>query len=352
MPNILLFSHKHLGRKYPSRKWQGETWLGEKWLGKKWPGKTCPSSSNNNTLSKNSKKPTLARIMLMSAITIYGCLSTVSYAQTNAPQGSHTSTLGPSNVNAKATTGTPVDSSKPLAKTTEKNNNSLTLLWDAYDNILKHHVSDGTVDYQGLAQSQPFKHFMARLRQHKPADNYTAGSDKHSATQHQKTAFFINVYNALTLELITNNMPLESIKDIGGWFSSPWKIDLFAYQGQLLNLNDIEHKILRKLGEPRIHFAINCASISCPVLRNEAYRAGQLDTQLQEQQWQFINSPLGVQQVDGTGARVSKIFDWFEEDWGAQAQILHLIRSNHAKGQQIQHISGYLPYNWQLNEAK
>ncbi len=237
-------------------------------------------------------------------------------------------------------------------------------LWDQYDKILKQYVVGNRVDYEGLSTSGSFKEFMQALRQHpspfgQGSKYLTLGATPtveqlHAIAEPQKQraiAFFINSYNALTLELVAGRIPLESIKDIGGWCSSPWKIALFEHNGQLISLDEIEHKILRNLNEPRIHFAINCASISCPLLRGEAYRAERLNAQLSEQQAQFINSSSGVQINQGK-ARISKIFDWFEEDWGSKGKILQLLCETHENGSAIERISGYLPYNWGLNEAK
>jgi Protein of unknown function, DUF547 len=138
-------------------------------------------------------------------------------------------------------------------------------------------------------------------------------------TKPQRMAFLINAYNGFTLELILQNYPTKSIKDIGGTFDDRWKRKFFKLFGQDSYLNKIEHEMLRKPGafdEPRVHFAVNCASIGCPALRDEAFTADKIDKQLEEQTTRFLSDRSRNRYDTKSGKlEVSMIFKWFKEDW-------------------------------------
>ncbi len=139
-------------------------------------------------------------------------------------------------------------------------------------------------------------------------------------------AFLINAYNAFTVKLVTENYPLDSIKEIGGVFGSPWAQAFIPLFGQTLTLNQIEHSMIREPGvfdESRIHFAVNCASIGCPALRSEAYVASELDAQLQDSQRRFL-SDRSRNRFDAAAGhfRVSKIVDWDADDFANQSGSL------------------------------
>ena len=136
----------------------------------------------------------------------------------------------------------------------------------------------------------------------------------------ERQAFLINAYNAFTVELILTRYPdLKSIKDLGSVFSSPWKPKWVPLLGAQVSLDDIEHAMLRQRGvydDPRVHFGVNCASIGCPALREEAFVATRLDAQLDEQALRFM-SDRTRNRYNPQRARLelSKIFDWFGEDF-------------------------------------
>ena len=136
----------------------------------------------------------------------------------------------------------------------------------------------------------------------------------------QKLAFLINAYNAFTVELILTRYPkLESIKDLGSVFQSPWKPKWVPLLGTKVSLDDIEHEMLRKRGaydDPRVHFAVNCASIGCPALREEAFVATRLDAQLDKQTLRFMSDRTRNRYNASRGRlELSKIFDWYGEDF-------------------------------------
>lgn len=170
------------------------------------------------------------------------------------------------------------------------------------------------------------------------------------AAQPEKTKnYWINVYNFLTIDLIVKTGEKESIKNLGSPFQSAWKKYSWDIGGTAYTLDQIEHKILRPMGDPRIHFVINCASISCPDLRQEAYRMDRLDVQLDEQTWLALaNTGKGLRR-DGNTVYVSRIFEWFAEDF----------KNGDVRGWLLDYPLVELPftlkfmdYDWSLNTAK
>lgn len=196
----------------------------------------------------------------------------------------------------------------------------------AWSQLLKRHVrlrgnTPGAVhaselDYRGLAAERPaLKAYLAALSS-VPRRSFEAWS------REARLAFLINAYNAFTVELILTAYPkLASIKDLGSLLRSPWKQSWIPLLGETRSLDDIEHQLIRPVfREPRVHFALNCASRGCPLLREEAYRGdepGRLEAQLQEQLQRFLTD-RSRQRVEGGQLRVSKLFDWYAEDFAPQ----------------------------------
>ncbi|MCP4296598.1 MAG: DUF547 domain-containing protein [Proteobacteria bacterium] len=179
-------------------------------------------------------------------------------------------------------------------------------------------------------------------------------------TTQQQLAFLINAYNGLTIKLILTKYPdLKSIKDLGGFFSSPWSKEFFTLFGVKQNLDYIEHTLLRKkFSEPRIHFAIVCASIGCPALKNEAYLPATLDQQLEMGTLNFLQdeSRNRFDEKNKT-LLISKIFDWFKEDFEKKDGSVKQFVSRYITKKQSIRVTimkeevdvGYLEYNWNLN---
>ncbi len=139
-------------------------------------------------------------------------------------------------------------------------------------------------------------------------------------TRAERQAFLINAYNAFTVELILTRYPdLKSIKDLGSLLGSPWKTKWITLLGTKVSLDDIEHAMLRKRGDhddPRVHFAVNCASIGCPALREEAFVASRLEAQMDEQTLRFMSDRTRNRYNAQRGRlELSKIFDWYGEDF-------------------------------------
>ena len=187
----------------------------------------------------------------------------------------------------------------------------------ALTTLLKKHVVviDGgkstKVKYTELKKDQP------QLKNYLDSLSSVKESEFNAWSKAQQMAFLINAYNAFTLELILQNYPVKSIKDIGGTFDNRWKRKFFKLFGQDFYLDKIEHEMLRKAGsynEVRVHYAANCASIGCPALREEAYVADRLDAQLEEQAVRFLSDRSRNRFSKGK-LEVSMIFKWFDTDW-------------------------------------
>ena len=174
-------------------------------------------------------------------------------------------------------------------------------------------------------------------------------------SKEEKLSCWINVYNILAVKMVADNYPVESIKDVGNLFRPVWKRPAGVVAGKMRTLNEIEHEILREMGEPRIHVAIVCASVSCPDLRAEAFTPDRLDTQLDEQMKAFLVNPGKGLRYDAKKNRVyiSAIFDWFEGDFKAQGGVIGYI-SRYLEPAVATKIKGaklsYLKYNWNVND--
>ena len=175
----------------------------------------------------------------------------------------------------------------------------------------------------------------------------------------EQRAYWINFYNALTIDVVLDNYPVKSIRDIGGGLFSPgpWKKPLVTVEGKRLSLDNIEHDILRKRWkDPRVHYAVNCASMSCPNLMAKPFTAANLDKMLTQGGRDYVNHKRGANVVNGK-LRLSQIYSWYRRDFGANdAEVIaHIAAYAEAplKKQlaQIDEIDGY-DYDWSLNEAK
>jgi hypothetical protein len=177
--------------------------------------------------------------------------------------------------------------------------------------VISNHGSASQVDYQGMMQDRKqLKHYLGQLQSVTP-EAFSSWQKK------QQLAFLINAYNAWTVELILSNYPVESIKEIGSWFQSPWKQRFIPLLGKIRTLDEIEHELIRgspQYHEPRIHFAVNCASIGCPALRNEAYTGSKLEYQLTDATRLFLSDQTRNVFKDNT-LYLSKIFKWYKEDF-------------------------------------
>lgn len=170
------------------------------------------------------------------------------------------------------------------------------------------------------------------------------------ASKEEKLAFYINTYNILALKMVLDHWPVDSIKDVGNLLSPVWKKTAGMIGGQEVSLDAIENEVLRPMGEPRIHFAIVCASVSCPDLRTEPYTSEKLNAQLETQAKSFLNNAKKGLNDDGKVIHVSKIFDWFEKDFKAVGGIEALIHQ-HRSGLSKSAIKADIEYDWSLNSV-
>ena len=181
--------------------------------------------------------------------------------------------------------------------------------------------------------------------------------DPRTYSKAEQKAYWINLYNALTVDLVLEHYPIKSITKIGPWYRfGPWDMDITRVAGQKLTLNDIEHRILRPLWEDsRIHYAVNCASIGCPDLSAVVFTAANTDQMLDELARRFIRQEKGMSWVDGR-LTLSRIYEWYEKDFVDQeGVVLHLLRfSSRGNAQRLKKYTGVIQYQyeWGLNELK
>ncbi|MFO7743963.1 MAG: DUF547 domain-containing protein [Psychroflexus sp.] len=211
-----------------------------------------------------------------------------------------------------------------------------------WEKLLKTYVNEkGNVDYKAFRENEnKLDAYLDLLNKNPPEKSWT---------DNQKKAYLINAYNAFTVKLIIDNYPLESIRDIGGFFSNPFSMEFAKIGGKGYSLDDIEKGMLLKMGDPRVHFAVNCASESCPKLVNEAYVADKLDEQLNTASKSFVNSDKN--KLSKTKVELSKIFKWYASDFEKNGQSVIDFINQYSKEKINEDASiSYLPYSWKLNE--
>jgi hypothetical protein len=168
----------------------------------------------------------------------------------------------------------------------------------------------------------------------------------------EQYAYWVNLYNALTVDLILENYPIKSITKLGGLFSfGPWGDEIARVAGKTLTLNDIEHRILRPIwNDPRTHYAVNCASLGCPNLQPLAFTASNQEMLLAQAAGSFINSRKGVS-ITGNKGELSSIYDWFIDDFGGQEGLKeHLLKYRPSLTVDLKKVT--FDYDWSLNEQK
>jgi hypothetical protein len=229
-----------------------------------------------------------------------------------------------------------------------------------FTEILKDHLTEGMVNYAALKEDGRLIEYTNFLESINPD---TIKNDD------LRLAYWINAYNAFTLKIISENYPLESINDLhkGGLIlghilgTTIWDHEFIVINGKELSLNNIEHDIIRKeFKEPRIHFALVCAAISCPLLRNEAYEGDKLNKQLEYEAFKFFRDVERNNFNDETKtAYLSKILSWFEEDFGNNDEEVLRYVANFAPEEFKESLINetdkwdidYLSYNWDLNDS-
>lgn len=212
------------------------------------------------------------------------------------------------------------------------------IMHEAFNSLLQKHVNNaGNVNYNGFkGDRKALLEYISLLGENLPKEDWS---------KNEKLAYWMNAYNAMTIDLILRNQPLSSIKDI----KKPWDQRLWKLGEKYYNLNEIEHQILRKMGDARIHFGINCASFSCPPLLNEAFVPAKVDRQLDKVARKFINDK-SRNMIAADSVEISKIFNWFAKDFKTNGSIIDYLNlfstvtiSKNAKVK-------YMDYDWALNK--
>jgi len=220
-----------------------------------------------------------------------------------------------------------------------------------YAELLDKHTRDGLVDYASFKPDHP--KLKAYLR-------YLEGIDPDDLSRDDAFAYYLNLYNAATIDLVLDNYPgIDSIKDIGGFFGNPWKIEFITLKGKMVHLDHVEHEVLRPLyKDPRLHFAVNCASLGCPPLYAKPFEGQTLDATLDELTRQNMADPAHTR-LEGDNLYVSKVFDWFGEDWGGKEDKIAFVRKYSPSDQaaEIDRLGNrldlkYSDWDWTLNDPE
>jgi len=219
-------------------------------------------------------------------------------------------------------------------------------LWDSL--VQQHVTSEGWVDYQGfIRDSTRLNTYLELLKKNHPNDKYWS--------RDQQLAYWINAYNAFTVKLIVDHYPVASIKDIKNgipFVNTVWDLKFIQIEGATYDLNNIEHGIIRaRFEEPRIHFAVNCASKSCPQLRNEAFTAERLDEQLTDQARAFLGDPT-KNVITPTRLQLSRIFQWYRGDFTGKGSFIDFLNGFSPVRIDKEAKIDYLDYDWSLNESQ
>ena len=236
--------------------------------------------------------------------------------------------------------------------------NKATIDHSAWDQFLGQYVKRGgdginRVPYGSIAGAdrKKLQSYLTAL-QATPISKYSRAEQR---------AYWINLYNATTVDLVIAHYPVASIRDISispGWFASgPWGKKLLKVEGEDVSLDDIEHRILRPIWrDPRNHYAVNCASLGCPNLQPHAFTVAFMDAMLEEGARSYVNHPRGAHVRDDGLLEVSSIYKWFVSDFGGEKGVIEHLRQ-YAGPELSQELAGKTEiidyrYDWTLNDAK
>jgi len=216
-----------------------------------------------------------------------------------------------------------------------------------YGNVLSVYVKNGLVDYSGL-KSDP-----GGLRTFLESTEHVSKQEFESWSGEEQLAFFINLYNARTLELVIDNYPVKSIKDIGRGGKGPWDEPIVKVFGERITLNELENGMIREnYKEPRIHFALVCAAMGCPPLLDRPYTEADLDSQLEARTKKFLadNGKNSLDEKNKT-LRLSPIFEWYAADFeSGTGSVPGFLKKYYGDLSHGQYIIVYTDYDWSLND--
>lgn len=214
---------------------------------------------------------------------------------------------------------------------------------EGFDKLLKNNVTNaGVVDYNGIINDKSsLDNYLAYLKSTNPKDSWSDNKIK---------AFWINAYNAYTIQLIVDNYPVKSIMKISKSGKDAWHQKFAKVGGKTYTLNDIEHEILRKkFSDPRIHVGVNCASYSCPPIANFAFTENNIEVELERLMKRFVNDPTR-NIITAKKITLSKIFEWYKGDFTKNGSLIEYINGftdiELSKKTKVR----YMEYNWNLNE--
>lgn len=227
-----------------------------------------------------------------------------------------------------------------------------------FNEVLKESVL--IIDHQALVDYAQIKKKPDNLIRYTETLSSMTNFEFNKFSKDQKLAFLINAYNAFTIKLIVDNYPVKSIKDIGSFFSTPWKIEFINLLGKKIHLDHLEHTQIRSsFNNPKIHFALNCASLGCPNIQKVPFTATNFDELLDKAVSDFLLNPhRNIWDKEKKTLSLSKIFKWYQADFQKNNEsILQFIQSlNLYDGLTPENISEisikYLDYDWNLNDRK
>ena len=234
-----------------------------------------------------------------------------------------------------------------------------------WDILLKKHVVMKDQDRQSSVDYKGFKNDSALFITYLTSLSIVRMEEYGTWTKDRQLAYLINAYNAFTIKLIIDNYPVESIRDIGGLFSSPWKIEFIPLLGKQRSLDEIEHQMIRQKGvfdDPRIHVALVCAAKGCPALQNRAFTGDALSGMLDTAMTRFLSdSTRNRFNAEKKRFEISHIFDWYRDDFKDKYGSLERFLTDHAQTltqdpESLAVISSgsfkvdFLDYDWNLND--
>ncbi len=232
---------------------------------------------------------------------------------------------------------------------------STATIEDQWDVLLGRHLSRGIIDdieltvldYAAIAKDPDWKVLLKSL------EATPVPTDRNEAM-----AYWINAYNILTVAIVLSEYPVDSIDEVGSILDPVWKMDAGFVGGAMRSLNEVEHEILRPMGDARIHAAVNCASLSCPDLRPEAFRASILDEQLDQQFTEFLANPKkgSVFNAKKNYLRLSRVFDWFRDDFegsgGSREYAKKYLPKEVVDQMNEQTDVKFFSWDWELNDTR
>lgn len=219
--------------------------------------------------------------------------------------------------------------------------------YSVYDRILRDHVQNGSrqgingtiINYRGIASDSAWPSVVTMM------ENYPVASLQ---SRNEKLAFYLNLYNIFVLDLIQKNPGISSINDLSGR-TEIWHQPVGTVGGVSVSLNQLQYEYIKPLDNPYMHFALVCGALSCPDLRREAYRSENLSRQLSSQALRFINNSSKGLEVENGAVKVSRIFEWYAEDFGGEAGVREWLTRYMRSGLPEDYRIDYKEYNWDLN---